>query len=98
MSTYSEFIASPHFTPGLTNFQNFCISVSSVQSHGTLRSAAHGHLTVPRMQTATAQSRSFVYVGVGPTSWNRLSRELRISLLSLSLPQFRNSLKSIISQ
>ena len=74
--------------------RDFCISVSSVPGRGTLRSAAHGLLTVPRMHTATAQSRSFAYVG--PTSWNRLSRELRLELLSLSLPQFRKRLKSVL--
>src|SRR5688572_4093215 len=47
-----------------------------------------------RMRGATAQSRSFAYVG--PSSWNLLPHELRLELLSLSLPLFRKRLKTIL--
>ena len=46
------------------------------------------------MRGATAQSRSFAYVG--PSSWNHLPQELRLELLSLSLPLFRKRLKTIL--
>ena len=33
---------------------------------------------------------------VGPSSWNHLPHELRLELLSLSLPLFRKRLKTIL--
>jgi len=55
---------------------------------------ACGHLVVPWMRTATAQSRSFAVVG--PSSWNRLPQVFR--LLLLSPVQFRKRLKHLSCQ
>ena len=52
--------------------------VSTLSGRSALCSAARGLLAVPRMRGATAQSRSFAYVG--PSSWNHLPHELRLSL------------------
>lgn len=74
--------------------QALCTSVSIPPGRSVLRSAARGLLLVPRMRGATAQSRSFAYVG--PSTWNHLPYELRLELLSLSLPLFRKRLKTIL--
>lgn len=46
------------------------------------------------MHNAAALSRSLT--DIGPTSWNRRSRELRFDLFRLSLPYFRKRLKSVL--
>jgi hypothetical protein len=74
--------------------RSLCILVSSLPGRSALRSAASGLLVVPRMRGATAQSRSFAYVG--PSCWNRLPHKLRLELLSLSLPLFRKRLKTML--
>jgi len=74
--------------------QALCTSVSTLPGRSALRSAARGLLVVPRMRGATAQSRSFAYVG--PSIWNHLPHESRLELLSLSLPLFRKRLKTIL--
>ena len=71
-----------------------CNLVSTLPGRSALRSAANGLLVVPRMRGATAQSRSFAYLG--PTCWNRLPHKLRSELLGLSLPLFRKRLKTIL--
>src|SRR5688572_4027210 len=74
--------------------QALCTSVSTLPGCSALRSAARGLLVVPRMRGATAQSRSFAYLC--PSSWNHPPHELRLELLSLSLPLFRKRLKTIL--
>jgi hypothetical protein len=74
--------------------KTFCTPVSSLPGRISLRSSAHGLLVVPRVRTATAQSRSFAVVG--PSSWNRLPQALRLDLLSLSPAQFRKRLKTFL--
>src|SRR6218665_210641 len=43
--------------------RSFCTLVSSLPARASLRSSSHGNLDILRMGTATAQSRSFAYVG-----------------------------------
>jgi len=52
----------------------YCIPVSSIPSHSTLRSSAWGHLFLPRTRTSMTQSRSFAIVG--PSNWNKLPQFL----------------------
>jgi hypothetical protein len=74
--------------------KELCTFVSSLPARPTLRSSSRGLLVVPRVHSATAQSRSFA--NVGPSIWNRLPLSLRLELLSLSPSQFRKRLKTIL--
>src|SRR5688572_8038496 len=53
--------------------QALCTSVSTLPGRSALRSAARGLLVVPRMRGATAQSRSFAYVGPSSRSSFRMN-------------------------
>ena len=60
-------------------------------SRSTLRSPARVNLVVPRMQTATAQYKSFATVG--PSSCNKLPQSLR-DPFPISSAQLHNHLKT----
>jgi len=71
-----------------------CTLVSSLPARASLRSSAHGLLIVPRMRSATAQSKCFAYAG--PSAWNSLPLSFRLELLALSPFQFRRRLKTLL--
>ena len=71
-----------------------CTLVSSLPARASLRSSAHGLLIVPRMRSATAQSKCFAYAG--PSDWNCLPLSLRLELLAFSPSQFRRRLKTFL--
>src|SRR6218665_1520764 len=77
-----------------TYLKSFCILVSALSARASLRSSSRGLLDIPRMRTATVQSRSFAYVG--PSALNRLPESLRMELLSLSPLQLRKRLKTFL--
>ena len=61
-------------------FSDICVPVHSVAGRSRLRSADHGDLIVPRVQTQCYGSRSFRVSG--PTVWNSLPQNLRSSDIS----------------
>ena len=71
-------------------FSDICVPVHSVAGRSRLRSADHGDLIVPRVQTQSYGSRSF-HVS-GPTVWNSLPQNLRSS--DISREQFKRGLKT----
>ena len=64
----------------LLAFSDICVPVHSVAGRPRLRSADHGDLIVPRVQTQRYGSRSFRVSG--PTVWNSLPQNLRSSDIS----------------
>jgi hypothetical protein len=68
-----------------------CIPVSSVSNRSHLRSADTRILCVPRTRTSTYGPRAFAVAG--PTTWNSLPVNLR---LSDSFPDFRRKLKTYL--
>ena len=71
-------------------FSDICVPVHSVAGRSHLRSADHGDLIVPRLQTQRYGSRSFRVSG--PTVWNSLPQNLRSS--DISREQFKRGLKT----
>jgi len=71
-------------------FSDICVPVHSVAGRSRLRSADHGDLIVPRVQTQRYGSRSFRVSG--PTVWNSLPQNLRSS--DISREQFKRGLKT----
>jgi len=69
---------------------DICVPVHSVAGRSRLRSADHGDLIVPRVQTQRYGSRSFRVSG--PTVWNSLPQNLRNS--DISREQFKRRLKA----
>ena len=79
----------------LSHLQALRTSVSTLPGRSALRSAARGLLVVPRMRGATLNPEALLMsaplLGTG-----HLPHELRLDLLSLSLPLFRKRLKTIL--
>ena len=71
-------------------FSDICVPVHSVAGRSRLRSADHGDLIVPRVQTQRYGSRSFRVSG--PTVWNSLPQNLLSS--DISREQFKRGLKT----
>ena len=71
-------------------FSDICVPVHSVAGRSRLRSADHGDLIVPRVQTQRYGSCSFRVSG--PTVWNSLPQNLRSS--DISREQFKRGLKT----
>ena len=67
-------------------FSDICVPVHSVAGRSRLRSADHGDLIVPRVQTQRYGSRNFRVSG--PTVWNSLPQNLRSS--DISREQFKH--------
>lgn len=73
--------------------------ISAIRSHRSrVWHPSVGRLLTPDCPSfcymVTAHSRNFAYVGT--TNWNRLTRKLRVVLLSLSLSHFRKRLMSVL--
>ena len=71
-------------------FSDIRVPVHSVAGRSRLRSADHGDLIVPRVQTQRYGSRSFRVSG--PTVWNSLPQNPRSS--DISREQFKRGLKT----
>jgi len=69
-----------------------CQPVAEVEARSHLRSAADGKLVKPNCNLATYGKRAFSYAG--PSEWNCLKKNLRIS--SLSYNTFKRQLKTFL--